>query len=206
MAENRIEDALALAPAGPGHPKCERRGEPSAAAKRSGICLAPRREARTQREAVQRSQREADMRDPGERLVEGDTTRIIGEWKRRGAGVENLLVGGEHDDRCPHALGNARIGRGVSLVYKNLVIGEHVGERLEITPRIARGALGSNEHTVTGLPGNRTRSSGEGKGKRRHGARRRLSADDETTSQGVGNRCRGARGEEHAVLAGLAQT
>ena len=145
------------------------------------------------------------MLRPGERVAEGDTARIVRQSQSAGARIEDGAIGPEHERRDAHALGDARIGGAAGLVDADLVIGQYVGERLQIAPRIARGTLGGDEHAVTGLPGNRATGTRADERDARSGASRRLGTDDEAAPQGVGIPRRGASGEEHPVLAVLAQ-
>ena len=146
------------------------------------------------------------MLRPIENVVERDATRIVGTFEYSLAGVEHIDVGGEHERRRPDALGNPGIGGRVGLVDADLVIGEHVGQRLQIAPRIARRTLGPDEHTMPGLPGNRTTGAGEDERERSHGAGRGLSADDEATAQDVQNARSCVKRQARAIGAILAQT
>ena len=181
LPQDRIEDALVLL--GPGRRERERSGEPRTTAKRTRIRLAPGREPCTQREAVQGIEGGPTKLLPRQRVAERDTPGISRKGKGGRARVENIGVGPEHEHRRAHGLGNTRIGGFGRLVHSNLVIGEDIGQRLQIAPRIARSSLGSDEDTVSGLPGNGTSRDREDEGKRRHRAGGRLSTDDEAAAQ-----------------------
>lgn len=200
--EERIEDGLVQS--GVRERERKRRCEPRTAAKRTCIRLAPRGEPRTLGELVQGRQDGADMLGPGKGIVERHTARILGD-RKCAACVEDVAVGREHERRGSHARGDARVGRRVGLVDANLVIGELVGERLEIAPRIAWCAVGSDEHAVAGLPSNRTSGNGEEERQRRDGGNGRLSADDEAAAQRMRNTRVFVDREEPAVGAVLAQ-
>ena len=92
------------------------------------------------------------MLGPGERVVESDSTRLIPKGERTGASVEDVSVGPKNERRSAQALGNTRLGGRIGLANCDLVIGKHGGERLQIAPRIAGGALRSDKNTVARFP------------------------------------------------------
>ena len=155
---------------------------------------------------MQRVQRKTEQVGPRERIAEGDTIDVAGEGEGADARIERAAIGTEDNRRHADALGNTRVSARVGLVHSDLVIGEHIGQRLQIAPRITRGTLGSDEDAVTGLPSDRTAAAGEDERQRRDGTRRRLCADHETTVQGVRNTRVGIERKESAVETILAET